>query len=150
MTKLAGMLQKLSHVFTEIPFNRLLGLKLDKIDQEGVVMSFSMKDELIGNYLHGILHGGVISSVLDMAGGVAVMAELVQKRIDQTFEEIAAALGKASTVNLHIDYIRPGKGMSFIAKASVVHAGNKISFARMELYNQDSLLIASGTGTYLA
>ncbi len=149
MTIPTGMLQQLSKVFTEIPFNRLLGLSLDKIEEDNVVMSFSMKNELIGNYLHGILHGGVISSVLDMAGGVAVMAVQVQKRAGQTFEEIAAALGKASTINLHIDYIRPGKGETFSAKAYVVHAGNKISFARMELYNHESTLIASGAGTYL-
>lgn len=150
MTVPSGMLQELSKVFMEIPFNRLLGLSLDKIESGGIVMSFTMKNELIGNYLHGILHGGVISSVLDMAGGVAVMARLIHKKEGQTFEEIAVALGKASTVNLNIDYIRPGKGETFIANAHVVHSGNKISFARMELFNQESVLIAAGTGTYMA
>lgn len=143
------MFQQISKVFAEIPFNRLLGLTLDTIESDHIAMSFSMKDELIGNYLHGILHGGVISSVLDMAGGVAIMVAAVLKRKGQSFEEIAAALGKASTINLHIDFIRPGKGETFIAKAYVVHSGNKISFARMELYNHESTLIANGTGTYL-
>lgn len=146
---LPQILQKISSAFTEIPFNRLLGLKLDEINEKQITMSFSMKDELIGNYLHGILHGGVISSVLDMAGGVVVMVEAVKKRQDKNDAELAAILGKASTVNLHIDYIRPGKGEAFTAKAYIVHAGNKISFARMELYNHESVLIANGTGTYL-
>lgn len=142
-------LQVLSKAFMEIPFNRMLGLRLSEIDSDSISMSFDMKPDLIGNYLYGILHGGVISSVLDMAGGVAVMVAAIQKRKEKSTEELAAILGKSSTVNLHIDYIRPGKGEFFTAKAYVVHAGNKISFARMELFNHESTLIANGTGTYL-
>jgi uncharacterized protein (TIGR00369 family) len=145
----AGTLQELSKTFTELPFNRMLGLRMGEIHPECVTMSFDMKPELIGNYFYGILHGGVISSVLDMAGGVAIMIAAVQKRQGQTLEELAAILGKASTINLHIDYIRPGKGETFTAKAYLVQSGNKISFARMELFNEKSLLIANGTGTYL-
>lgn len=140
---------ELSKIFSELPFNRMLGLRMGEIHQDHVTMSFDMKPDLIGNVFYGILHGGVISSVLDMAGGVAVMIAAVQKRQGKTLEELAAVLGKSSTVNLHIDYIRPGKGEYFTAKSSVIHAGNKISFARMELINHESTLIANGTGTYL-
>ena len=142
-------LEGLTHLFTEIPFNRMLGLRLGEVTSDCITMSFDMKPELVGNYLHGILHGGVISSVLDMAGGVAVMAAAIKRHKDKTVAELASVLGRSSTINLHIDYIRPGKGDVFTAKAYVVHAGNKISFARMELFNQDSLLISNGTGTYL-
>jgi uncharacterized protein (TIGR00369 family) len=145
----AEILQKLSEILVDLPFNRLLGLRLDEITEKQITMSFSMKEELIGNYLHGILHGGVTSSVLDMAGGVAVMVAALKKHPNESFEKLATMLGRASTVNLHIDYIRPGKGETFIAKASLIHAGNKISFARMELFNQDDILIANATGTYL-
>lgn len=141
--------QKISAIFTELPFNRTLGLRMGEIHPNFVSMYFDMKPELIGNIFYGILHGGVISSVLDMAGGVAVMLAAIKKREGKTFEELAATLGKSSTINLHIDYIRPGKGESFTAKAYIVHSGNKISFARMELFNEESVLIANGTGTYL-
>jgi uncharacterized protein (TIGR00369 family) len=146
---LDNLLKELSKVFATIPFNKLLGLELDELGDNYVTMSFSMKQELIGNYMYGILHGGVISSVLDMAGGVAVMVAALHKHQGKNLEEIAAILGKSSTINLHIDYIRPGKGEKFIAKAYLIQAGNKISFARMELFNQDAVLIANGAGTYL-
>lgn len=63
------MLAHLAKKFTDIPFNRMLGLHLDHVTPEHVILNFSMKNDLIGNFLYGILHGGVISSVLDMAGG---------------------------------------------------------------------------------
>ena len=143
------MLQQLTSAFTAIPFNKMLGLQLDHIGTDHITMNFKMKNELIGNFLQGILHGGVISSVLDMAGGMAVMAAAVQKYPNATIDELASILGKTSTIDLQISYLRPGKGETFIAKAWIMKSGKKISFTRMELYNQDETLIASGSGTYL-
>ncbi|TAK75214.1 MAG: thioesterase family protein [Gammaproteobacteria bacterium] len=142
-------LEQLSRAFAEIPFNQMLGLQLNDLNTDHITFNFLMKKELIGNFLHGILHGGVISSVLDMAGGMVVMASIIQKHADSPLEELAALIGKTSTVDLQISYLRPGKGEIFIAKAWLVKSGNKIAFARMELCNQDNVLIATGTGTYL-
>jgi uncharacterized protein (TIGR00369 family) len=144
----ADIIKKITEILEQIPFNRMLGLQMGEITPDGISINFSMKNELIGNYLYGILHGGVISSVLDMAGGVVVMLAAAKKREGKSFEELATILGKAGTINLHVDYIRPGKGEHFTAKAKIIHSGNKISFARMELYNHEATLIANGTGTY--
>ena len=143
------ILEQFTRVFSEIPFNRILGLTLDSIESDHIIIRFIMKEELIGNYMHGILHGGVISSVLDMAGGTTAMLSAIYKRPEKNLEELSKVLSKSSTINLHIDYIRPGKGMQFIAKAWTLHSGNKITFTRMELHNHEETLIATGTGTYL-
>lgn len=142
------ILQQLSHAFTSIPFNQMLGLRLDHMDHDYISMSFNMKNDLVGNFLHGILHGGVISSVLDMAGGIAIMLHSISKHPNASIEELAIVLGKSSTIDLQISYLSPGRGEIFTAKAYLVKGGNTISFARMELYNQDSTLIATGNGTY--
>ena len=143
------LLQQLSAAFVAIPFNQMLGLKLNHLDSNHVTMSFRMKEDLVGNFLLGILHGGVISSVLDMAGGMAVMSAAIHKNLDRSVEELIGVIGKTSTVDLQISYLRPGKGDLFVAKAWVVKSGRKISFSRMELFNQDETLIATGNGTYL-
>lgn len=147
--QLESMLQKLSEAFTAIPFNRMLGLQLDHLDAEYVRMSFQMKENLIGNFLQGILHGGVISSVLDMAGGMAAMADAIHKCTELSADQIVSVIGKCSTVDLHISYLRPGRGELFHAQAWLTKSGKKISFARMELRNQDDALIATGNATYL-
>jgi uncharacterized protein (TIGR00369 family) len=143
------IVRQLSSAFTAIPFNRMLGLQLDHIDETQVVMNFNMKEDLVGNFLQGILHGGVISSVLDMAGGMVVMSAAIHKNNDKSTEELVAMVGKTSTVDLQISYLRPGRGSTFIAKAWLIKNGKKISFTRMELSNQDDTLIAIGNGTYL-
>jgi uncharacterized protein (TIGR00369 family) len=144
-----GMLDQLTHAFMTIPFNRMLGLTLEHLDQEHVIMHFDMKPELIGNFLHGILHGGVTSSVLDMAGGMLVMASAVYKSEDKSPEKLASVVGKCSTIDLQISYVSPGRGERFIAKAWLIKSGNKICFTRMALYSQDDTLVATGNGTYL-
>ena len=52
----------------KIPFNRHIGLEYESVGDKECVIKFDMKPELVGNYFHGILHGGVISSALDMVG----------------------------------------------------------------------------------
>jgi uncharacterized protein (TIGR00369 family) len=94
------------------------------------------------------LHGGVISAVLDMAGGTAAMLVVLQKNPDKNLEEVTALLGRSSTINMHVDYLTPGKGQHFIAHASVLHSGKKITFTRMELFNHERVLIAAGSAAY--
>lgn len=143
------IIQDFTEVFTAIPFNKMLGLKLDALEKDHISMSFAMKNELIGNFFHGILHGGVISSVLDMAGGVAAMFAAIQKHHEKDIDELKAILSKSSTTNLNINYLRPGKGEQFFAKAWVLRSGNKLCFTQMELRNEANRLIASSTGTYM-
>lgn len=143
------LFEQLSTVVTAIPFNRMLGLHLNTMTADHVVMTFEMKPELIGNFLLGILHGGVISSVLDMTGGMVVMSASVYKNIEKSVEELVGTLGRTSTIDLHINYLSPGKGTVFTAQAWLTKSGAKISFARMELRNEDETLIATGSGTYL-
>ena len=142
-------LHELTQIFTEIPYNRMLGLQVDAIEADRIVMSFPMKDELVGNFLHGILHGGVISSVIDMAGGVAAISTAVRKHQYKDIAEMKAILGKSSTINLHINYLTPGRGKRFTVTAYILRSGNKICFTRCELHNEEGLLIATGAGTYL-
>lgn len=148
-TELYGRLQQLSLAFAEIPFNRMLGLRLEQMEPGHVTMRFNMKNDLIGNFLYGILHGGVISSVLDMAGGIVVMSEMIRKHPNKSTEDLVEIIGKCSTIDLQISFIRPGKGEHFTASAWLIKSGKSISFARMELHNQDHSLIATGSGTYL-
>ncbi len=64
-------------------------------------------------------------------------------------EEIRERLSKLGTIDLRIDYLRPGRGAAFRAEAVLLRGGNKVAVARMELYNDSEELIAVGTGTYL-
>ena len=63
--------------------------------------------------------------------------------------QLAAKLGKMSTIDMRTDYLRPGRGQEFSATAQVIRSGNKVCVCRMELHNEAGVHIALGTGTYL-
>jgi len=138
----------LATVINTIPFNKMIGLSLQSIKNNSIQMHFKMSPHLIGNYFQEILHGGVISTVLDMAGGTAVIINALQNFSEETIEELSPKLGKYSTINLNINFLRPGKGDFFIAEASVLQSGNKITFSTMNLFNSEEKMIASATGSY--
>lgn len=51
-----------------IPFNALLGLKIEDIGGERVHGRIDMRPELVGHFVHNRIHGGVISACLDAMG----------------------------------------------------------------------------------
>jgi uncharacterized protein (TIGR00369 family) len=133
----------------EIPFNKMLGLKVDSINHEGVAVSFEMRDELVGNYRRGMLHGGVISSVIDAAGGLSALVGVQQKMSGKTLEARIDKFDRVSTIDLRVDFLRPGLGKRFVVRAYTLRAGNKVVVTRIELHNDQDDLIAVGTGSYL-
>ena len=138
-----------ARVFEErIPFNQVLGLRMERLGESDVVVRFDMRDELIGNFTRGNLHGGVISSVLDVVGGLVAFIALLRREGVQSLEDEADKFSRLGTIDLRVDYLRPGLGMTFSAKGFVLRAGRKIAVARMELQNEEESLIAVGTGAY--
>lgn len=130
-----------------IPFNRYLGLQTESIDHEGAVVHLDMRDELIGNFQHGVLHGGVISATFDVVGGMAAMVTAVLR--EDSIEESLQRLRPTSTIDLRVDYLRPGVGERFTARGFTLRAGSRVAVTRMELHNELDELLAVGTGTYI-
>jgi len=127
-----------------IGFNRLLGLKVESFDPEAPKLRFDMRPELVGNPKRQILHGGVISATIDVAGGLAIMLSLAGE-MDGTPESFP----NIGTIDLRVDYLRPGRGKHFIASARIVRKGSRIAVVHMELHNDAGELIATGGGAYV-
>ncbi|UXY53231.1 MULTISPECIES: thioesterase family protein [Pseudomonas] len=141
--------QAVRRFFERIPFNQVLGIQLGELSQEQVTMHLPMKDELIGNFVHGILHGGVISSLLDVTGGAMALIGAFERHQGLSTAERMERLSKLGTIDLRIDYLRPGRGRAFTATAVLLRSGNKVAVVRSELHADDGTLVAVGTGTYL-
>ena len=144
------LLQLLKEITEEkIPFNKLIGMKIETLDLDKIGIRFEMRPELVGNFTRGNLHGGVISSVLDVTGGMGAWIGIMKKMEGQSFDEISERFNKIGTIDIRVDYLRPGLGEYFIATGSTLRTGNKVSVSRMELHNDKGILIAVGTGTYV-
>ncbi|WP_027359150.1 thioesterase family protein [Desulforegula conservatrix] len=140
----------INELFNEqIPFNKILGLKVETISYEHAKVSIRMRDELMGHYKRGMLHGGAISTVIDVAGGLASFMGVQQKMQGGTVEGRLERFGRVSTIDMRVDFLRPGIGDWFVATGYVLRTGKKIAVTRIELHNDKNQLIAAGTGTYM-
>ena len=150
ITVLETQMEFLRNMYEQkIPFNRLLGFRVETVKTGFVSVRFDMQEDLIGNWVYGILHGGVISSVLDATGGLTAAASILEKMQDKSAKEIEQRISRIGTIDLRVDYLRPGRGEYFRATGTIMRAGNKVAVTRMELNNHKDLLIAVGTGTYI-
>ena len=132
-----------------IVFNRVLGLRIGKVSGEGVSGSIAMRPELIGHYGHHRLHGGVISAALDALGGLAVMAAIGARHMDEAPAQRLHRFGKLGTIDLRIDYLRPAIGERFELTAQVLRLGSRVASTRMEFHGPDGTLIATGAAAYI-
>ena len=121
-----------------IPFNRVLGIRVVEIDTGHVRMEIPFREELIGDPVRRAVHGGVISALADTAGGCAVWSALD--------EETA----RVSTIDIRIDYLRPGRPETLVAEANVVRAGRRVGVADIRLFHPSAPAesIATGKGVY--
>ena len=95
-----------------IAFNRFIGLRIGSITAGRVEGHLEMRPELIGHYTHQRLHGGVISAALDAMAGLAIMAAIGARHMNEAPAERMLRFGKLGTIDLRIDYLRPAMASS--------------------------------------
>lgn len=132
-----------------IPFNKLLGLKVASILPEQVTASIVMRRELVGHRPSHRIHGGVISAGIDVTGSLAVMAAISARHIDESHAQLVERFSKIGTIDLHIDYLRPGHGDHFLFRAEVLRLGSRVATARTDFLAADGKLLATGTTAYI-
>ncbi len=131
-TSLSEVLKLLAE---QVPFNKLLGIQGESVEVGRAVLVLPVRPEHVGDPRRPALHGGVLSTLIDTAGGIAAWSAL--------------GTGEAvSTVDLHVDYLEPaGLGAPLRAEAQLIRKGNRVCHVRVSV-TQDSLLVAEGRGVY--
>mgnify|MGYP001460217904 CR=1 FL=1 len=108
-----------------IPFNVFMGMKVSHVSEGVAEMMIPGRPELTGDPFRPALHGGVVSTLADTVGGLAVFTQLGKDRI-------------ASTLDLRIDYLRPGAvHQDLFARANVVRAGNRVAVTHTIIFQDD-------------
>jgi uncharacterized protein (TIGR00369 family) len=137
-------------IFEEkIVFNRVLGLKVTRLEPDRAFGRIEMKPELIGHYAHNRVHGGVVSACLDAMGGLAALAAVGARHMDETPEQRLQRFSKLGTIDLRIDYLRPVIGEHFELRAEVLRLGSRVASVRMEFLGADGKLLSTGAGAYI-
>ena len=132
-----------------ITFNQTLGLQVLSVRPGDVRGRILMRPELVGHYAYGRLHGGVISATLDAMGGLALMVGIAERHPHDNTLQVMHRFAKMGTIDLRIDYLRPGLGQHFIATAEVTRLGGRIGSTQMRLVNDEGTLLATGAAAYV-
>ena len=105
-------------------------MRFKQIDKEVGVYSYSMtiSDDLLNRY--GILHGGLMTAFVDTA-----MAETAFQ-IDPTVE-------RAFTLNITVDFIKPGREGELTAKVHVIQNSRVIIVFHTDVFDNQGELIAT-------
>ena len=132
-----------------IRFNEVLGLRVQSLAAPAPSLRFDMRPELVGHYLYGRLHGGVITSALDSTGGLALMAAIAEKHPADTADQVLHRFARMGTIDLRVDFLRQGVGRHFVASAEVTRLGGRVGSTQMRLANEEGVLIATGAASYI-
>lgn len=115
------------------PFSRHVGAELVRAGPEGVEFALDVGEDHLQHL--GMVHGGVIATLLDnaltFAGGMALGPEVL-------------------TVEFKVNFVRPAQGGRLTATGRVVHAGKRLAVVQGEVYAEEEgerQLVALGQGT---
>jgi uncharacterized protein (TIGR00369 family) len=143
-------IEGLSDMFEKkIVFNTVIGLKITSLKPERVVGRIDMKPELVGHFAYNRIHGGVVSAGLDAMAGLAVMAAIGARHMDEPPEQRLHRFAKLGTIDLRVDYLRPAISEYFELRAEVLRLGSRVASTRMELLSADGKLLSTGAGAYI-
>ena len=114
-------------------FNNWMGLKIDELTEEEIVVSIKWREEMVSNPTAKVTHGGILGAAID------AVADFM----------IAAKVGMpVPTVDLRVDYHRAASPGDLKCIGRIVRLGGTNSVAEAYVYDHDDKLIASGRGTY--
>jgi uncharacterized protein (TIGR00369 family) len=111
--------------FAGFPHTHALDIRAHDSEKGVAALSVPYREELVGDPETGVIHGGVISTLLDTGCGVAAISA-------------TGMLGGIATLDLRIDYMRPAQpGKAVFARCECYRVTRSVAFARGVAYEDD-------------
>jgi len=123
-------LEELRQKFDSSTFALFMGMTCDELSKGYAKIKMTVRPEFLN--FENMLHGGVVSSLLDQAFGCSL----------NTLNQIYVA------VQLNINFMSSAPvGETLIAEGKVLHAGRSLGIAEMTVTDSKGKLIARASGT---
>ncbi|MEQ9315669.1 MAG: PaaI family thioesterase [Henriciella sp.] len=129
--------QHASQIMTTVPWAKALGFELTGIEKGRAFAKVAWREDLVGNPETGVIHGGVLTALLDNLCGVCINTALKKPM-------------SMATLDLRIDYMRPAeKGRDILAEAECYHVTRNVAFTHAWAYHESrEKVIATAAGTF--
>lgn len=128
-------LAELQERLDDCPFHKLFSMKITHADAESQTLSIRLAFTPAVERKAGTkqYHGGVIASLIDIAGDFALIAVLGHG---------------VPTINFRVDYLRPAAATDLIARARVRRPGRTVGVVDIDVEDAEGRLVAIGRGCY--
>lgn len=124
----------------EFPFFKLIGLEVVDLEPGWSRTRLEHRPDL--SQPAGILHGGVLASLIDT--GIAHALLLTDR-----FKELRKEGGGVVTIDLRVKYFRPVSGSAVVCDSTITRSGRKIIHAESVVRNQEEKEVARGDAIYM-
>jgi len=129
-----NQIARIRETFARVPYAHFLGLELGEIKTGEAAIHLKVRDEFKQN--QGVVHGGVIASLIDTASAFAVATKLEPGE-------------RVTTTDLTIHYLRPVTEGEMRAKARIVRSGRRLFVVSVEVWDSKHVLIATAVTGYI-
>lgn len=120
-----------------VPIHKVLGLEVVSLADDKIVLKIPFSDMVIGDARSQRWHGGIISLVMDVVGGLCGIT---------TFNSVN---DKLTTIDLRIDYLDPPAAADLYIEGKTLRLGNKIMVTKMKAFQKgNSKILVEGKGVY--
>jgi uncharacterized protein (TIGR00369 family) len=126
--------ERVEALITRAPYHQWLGLKVLAVDENGIEIKATWREEWVVNPERRYTHGGVLAALVDLAADWAMVTRTGRG---------------VPTISLHVDYHSAALPGDLVARGRVIRFGSQVSTAEAQIFDRDGKLVASGRGTYL-
>jgi len=118
----------------KVPFNALLGIRLERLHRDGVTVACKLRDDLRNGTRSA--HGGVAAALADVAVAIAILRRVKGKR-------------PITTVELKVNYLEPVTEGRIFARSRLLRVGSTLAVGSVELTDSKARLVGTAIVTYL-
>ncbi|MFN3613107.1 MAG: PaaI family thioesterase [Rubrimonas sp.] len=128
----------LTEMMEGLPHARAIGLRAVSAANGVAVMAVDWRADLVGDPDTGVIHGGVVTALLDTCCGMAVLAA-------------PGSAAATATLDLRIDYMRAARpGATVTARAECIRSSRSVAFVRATAWDADPAdPVAQAAGAFM-
>jgi uncharacterized protein (TIGR00369 family) len=121
------------------PFLRLLGIEVESFEPGRATLKMPVTEKVL-NGGHGVLHGGVVSTLIDCAIAVALHSA-----------NLAAAEGSVgqTTTDLNVSFLAGAREGPITAEGRLVRRGGTLAVGEATVRDGNGATVAVGRGTFM-